>query len=110
MTYTVTLNSGDVEVVLPNGLRYQGLASVVLSDRWYSQLSDAAKASLLSSSYMNGVASYTVTIAPGSSGVVLPDGIRHKAGDVVVLSDEEYSVLTPSAVAALFSSVAVKVI
>jgi hypothetical protein len=105
MTWTVTLDSGDREVVLPNGLRYQGTAQVVLSDEWYSQLSGAALSSLLSAVSMGGTASYTVTIAAGLDGVVLPDGIRYKGGDVAVLSDEEYSVLTPNAVATLFSSV-----
>lgn len=109
MTYAVTLDSGDLEVVLPNSLRYQGTAEVVLSDGWYAQLSAHAIASLLSASYLGGVASYTVTLASGTDGVVLPDGVRHKAGDVVALSDEQYSLLTPSAVSALFSSVSTTV-
>jgi hypothetical protein len=105
MTWTVTLDSGDREVVLPNGLRYQGTAQVVLSDGWYAQLSAHALSALLSAESLGGTASYAVTVASGLHGVVLPDGLRHKAGDVVVLSDEEYSLLTPNAVSTLFSSV-----
>lgn len=105
MTWQVTLNSGDREVALPNGLRYQGSAQVVLSDRWYAQLSAAALASLMSATSLGGTAAYAVTLAAGLHGVVLPDGLRHKAGDVVTLSDEEFSVLTPNVVSTLFSSV-----
>jgi hypothetical protein len=109
MTWTVTLSGGDREVVLPNGLRYQGSAQVVLSDEWYAQLSAAAIASLLTTAYLGGVAAYTVTVAAGLHGVVLPDGLRHKAGDAVVLSDEQYSLLSANAVGSLFSSVSVAV-
>jgi hypothetical protein len=104
MTWTVTLDGGDREVALPNGLRYQGAAEVVLSDDWYGQLSANALASLMSASYLGGIASYTVTMAGGTAFVVLPDGLPHKAGDQVTLSDEQYSIVSPAA-AALFSSV-----
>lgn len=104
MTWTVTLDGGDREVVLPNGLRYQGAAEVVLSDDWYGQLSASALESLMSAAYLGGIASYTVTMAGGTSSVVLPDGLLHKAGDVVELADEQYSIVSPAA-AALFSSV-----
>jgi hypothetical protein len=109
MTWMVTLDSGDREVVLPNGLRYQGSAEVVISDRWYSRLSAAALGALMSASYLGGIASYTVTMAEGASSVALPDGLLHKSGDVVTLSDEQYSILTPSSVERLFSSVATAV-
>jgi hypothetical protein len=109
VTWTVTLDGGDREVVLPNGLRYQGAAEVVLSDRWYAQLSAAALASLATAESLGGIAAYTVTVADGVSMAVLPDGLPHKAGDVVTLSDEQWSAVTPSAAEALFSSVATTV-
>jgi hypothetical protein len=109
MTWTVTLDSGDREVVLPNGLRYQGAAEVVLSDAWYGQLSAGALASLMSASYAGGTASYAVTLAGGLMGVVLPGGLRYDSGNVVTLSDEQYSALTPASVQNLLSSVSVTV-
>lgn len=109
MTWTVTLDGGDREVVLPNGLRFQGGAEVVLSDRWYGQLSADALEALMSASYLGGIISYTVTMAEGTSMVALPDGLLHKAGDEVTLSDEQYSILTPASVDGLFSSVATAV-
>lgn len=105
MTYTATLNSPDKNVVLPNGTRYQGSAAVVLSDAEYSQLSPPALASLMSIASAGGTVSYTVTIAAGLKGIVLPDGLMHKAGDMVVLSDAQFSTITPNAIATLFSSV-----
>jgi hypothetical protein len=105
VTFTVTLNSPDKNVVLPNGTRYQGSAAVVLSDDEYSRLSPTALASLMSAASAGGTATYTVTIAAGLKGVVLPDGLMHKGGDVVVLSDQEYSTITPAAISGLFSSV-----
>lgn len=109
MTYTVTLNGGDQEVVLPNGLRYQGAAVVVLSDAEYAQLSPSALANLMTSVSAGGIAAYRVTIAAGLSGVVLPDGLRHKAGDIVTLSDAGYSTVPAYARASLFSSTVVTV-
>jgi hypothetical protein len=105
VTYTVTLNSPDKNVVLPNGTRYQGSAAVVLSDQEYSMLSPTALASLMSAVPAGGTASYTATLSAGLKSVVLPDGLMHKGGDVVVLSDTEYSTMTPNAIATLFSSV-----
>jgi hypothetical protein len=49
MGWQVTLNSGLKEVALPNGLRYQGAAEVVLSDDWYGQLSANSVSPLFSS-------------------------------------------------------------
>ena len=109
VTYTVTLNGGDQEVVLPNGLRYQGAAQVVLSDAQYAQLSPHALASLMTSVPSGGIAAYQVTIAGGQSNVVLPDKLRHQAGDVVTLSDDEYSTIPAYARASLFSSTVVTV-
>lgn len=105
MTWTVTLNGGDRDVALPNGLRYQGTAQVVLSDRWYAQLSAHALSSLMSAVSAGGTAAYRVTLAAGKANVALPNGLRYSAGAVAVLSDEEYSLLTPHAVSMLFSSV-----
>jgi len=109
MTYEVTLDGGDREIVLPNGLRYQGAAQVVLSDGQYSELSAGALASLLSASYLGGVASYAVTLNSGLGNIVLPDGLRYRGGAVAELADDEYSILTPNSVSTLFSSVSVTV-
>lgn len=46
---------------------------------------------------------YQVTVAAGKANVVLPDGLRHKAGDVVVLSDSQYSSLSAAALSSLVS-------
>lgn len=104
MTYTATLNSPDHNVVLPNGTRYQGSAAVVLSDDEYAQLSPRAS-SLLTAVYLGGDVGFRVTVAAGITQLVLPDGLRHKSGDVVTLSDSQYSTISPAAVSALFSSV-----
>lgn len=109
MTYSVTLNGGDRNVALPNGTRYQGGATVVLSDDEYAQLSPTALSGLMSASSLGGTAAYTVTLNAGLKGVVLPDGLMHHGGDVVVLSDAEYSTITPAAKAALFASTTVTV-
>jgi hypothetical protein len=109
VTYTVTLNGGDQGVALPNGLRYQGAAQVVLDDSDYAQLSPHALASLMTSVSAGGIASYRVTIAAGQKNVVLPDMLRHKPGDVVTLSDRQYSTIPAYARASLFSSTVVTV-
>jgi hypothetical protein len=109
VTWQVTLNGGDKNVALPNGTRYQGSAAVVLSDAEYSQLSPTALASLMSAADLGGIASYQVTIAGGITNLVLPDLIRHKAGDVVTLSDDQYSTISAAAKAAFFSSTVVTV-
>lgn len=49
MTHTITLNGGLKDVVLPNQLRYQGGATVVLSDQQYSQLSATWRSANLAS-------------------------------------------------------------
>ena len=109
MTWTVTLDSGDRNVVLPNGLRYQGSAEVVLSDQWYGQLTATAVSGLLTAVPAGGEASYTVTLASGLENIVLPNGLRYSAGDTADLSDEQYSVIPAAVSAALFSSVQVTV-
>lgn len=48
---------------------------------------------------------YTVTIATGKIDVMLPNGMRAQAGDVSFLSDEQYSRLSPTGIATLFSAV-----
>lgn len=40
---------------------------------------------------------YQVTVAAGLKDVVLPNGLRAQAGDVVTLSDAEYAMLSPTA-------------
>jgi len=103
MTYTVTLKAGTKDVLLPNGNRYQATNAPTLSDREYGLLSVNAGA-LVTHSYLGGTVSHQVTIAAGKTNVVLPNGVRYKAGDVVVLSDEEYSTISAAAKAALFSA------
>jgi hypothetical protein len=49
MAWQVTVQSGLKEVVLPDGLRYQGGAVVVLDDAQYGQLSASAVSALFSS-------------------------------------------------------------
>ena len=46
MPYSVTINNGLKDVVLPNGVRYQGGAVVTLSDAEYAQMSAHAVATL----------------------------------------------------------------
>lgn len=48
MGYVVTVAAGKRDVVLPNGLRYQGGAVVTLSDQEYEKLSASAVSSLFS--------------------------------------------------------------
>lgn len=48
---------------------------------------------------------YQVTVAGGTANVVLPDGLRHRPGDVVTLTDEQYAQLTASAVSSLLTVV-----
>lgn len=47
---------------------------------------------------------YAVTVNAGLKNVVLPDGLRHQGGDVVTLTDEQYGMLSPGALASLVSS------
>jgi len=53
---------------------------------------------------------YSVTLNVGLKDVVLPNGQRYQGGTVVVLSDEEFSVLAPAnqgtGGSSLFSAVA----
>lgn len=62
MPYTVTLNAGLKNVVLPNGLRYSGGAVVTLSDEQYAQVALSA-ASLFAS--VNGP--LTLLLLPSAS-------------------------------------------
>jgi polysaccharide deacetylase len=48
---------------------------------------------------------YVVTLNPGLVDVVLPNNGRYQGGDVVTLSDEDYSVISSTVRAALFASV-----
>lgn len=42
---------------------------------------------------------HSVTIKTGKSNVCLPDGLPHKAGDVVTLTDDQFAMLTSGALA-----------
>jgi hypothetical protein len=48
---------------------------------------------------------WQLTVEAGLKEIVLPDGLRHQGGDVIVLSDAQYSILSAHSVATLFSSV-----
>lgn len=112
MTYALTVNSGTDSLVVPDGQRYSAGDSFFLTDAEFGLLTAAAKALLTatgglgatSSGYLGGTVSHQVTIAAGLDNVVLPDGLRHQAGDVVVLSDQEYSTIPAAAKSALFSA------
>jgi phosphodiesterase/alkaline phosphatase D-like protein len=105
----MALNAGLQNVVMPNGSRYAGGAQVILSSDEYSQLSPTARAALMIDSSSGRTGTYTVTVAAGLKGVVLPDGLMHKGGDVVILSDAQYSTITPNAISTIFSSVTLAV-
>ncbi len=47
---------------------------------------------------------WQLTVRQGLSNVVTPDGERHQGGDVVTISDADYGLLSPAAIAASFSS------
>ena len=47
--------------------------------------------------------SYQVTVASGQQNVVLPDGLRHKPGDTVTLTNDQYAQLTSSALSSLLT-------
>lgn len=103
MTYQITVNAGVKDLVAPNGNRYQGGSVFTISDREYGLLSTTAGTNF-THSYLGGTVSHQVTIAAGLTNVVLPNGSRYKTGDVVVLSDEEYSTISAAAKSALFSA------
>lgn len=110
MTYTLTVNSGAGGIVMPNGLRYAAGAGFTLADDEFGLLTAGAKALLTAGAggtatgFLGGDVSHQVTIASGLRNVVLPNGLRYGAGAVVVLSDQEYSLISPAAATALFSS------
>jgi hypothetical protein len=73
VTYQVTLADGVPDIVLPNGLRVQGGAVVVLSDGEYSRITDASSAILFSSvTYLGGGAGNAVSSFNGRTGNVEP--------------------------------------
>ena len=76
MTWQVTVQSGLREIVLPDGLRYQGGAVVVLDDAQYGQLSANAVATLFSSvSQLGGGGSgLALQETTGIDGFALTDG------------------------------------
>ena len=110
MTYSFTVNAGVKNLVVPSGERYQPGDALTLTDEEYGRLTAGARSLLTpgagttSSGYLGGTVSHQVTLAGGTKNVVLPDGLRHKAADVVVLSDAQYSTIPAAAKAALFSA------
>jgi hypothetical protein len=104
MAWQVTLNSGLKEVVLPDGLRYQGGATVVLSDADYGQLSAHAVSSLFSGAAQltGGLAKVAATpvggfaLANGTSTILTwtapADGQIHRAS--VYGSEDVISAMT----------------
>jgi hypothetical protein len=103
VTYQLTVNGGVKNLVAPNGNRYQAGAVFTVSDREWGLMLSGGR-SKVAEAYSGGTVSHMVTIASGKSNVVLPNGNRYKAGDVVVLSDDEYSTISAAAKAALFSA------
>lgn len=109
MTYALTVNAGE-SVVAPDGLRHPAGDSFTLTDAEFGLLTAGAKGMLAAADggtatgSLGGTVSHQVTIASGLSNVVLPNGLRYVAGDVVVLSDEEYSLIPDGALSSLFSS------
>lgn len=103
MTWQLTVNAGVKDYAAPNGNRYQAGAVFTVSDREYGLMSAGGRA-LIAPSYLGGTVSHQVTIASGKTNVVLPNLGRYKAGDVVTLSDEQYSTISAGAKAALFSA------
>lgn len=110
MTYTLTVNAGTAPVVMPNGIRYKAGSAFKLTDAEFGLLADGVKAVLTAGAggtatgYLGGTVSHQVTIHSGLSNVVLPDGLRYKAGDVTVLSDADYGLIPATALSALFSA------
>lgn len=87
MTYVVTLNNGLVDVVLPDGNRYQGGNSATLSDAQYGQLSSTAAAALFSS---------VVNTEPG-----LISSVNSKTGPAVVLTASDVGAYDTTSAATL---------
>ncbi len=50
---------------------------------------------------------YTVTIAAGKTNVVLPNGNLYQAGDVAILTDEQFGQMLAATRTAVFSSSAI---
>lgn len=108
MTYSVTITAGKRDVVLPNGSRYQAGAVATLTDDEYGQLSARAVSTLLTAPGTHtaggGNVSRTVTLKSTVRDVVLPNLQRYGPSAVVVLSDAQYSTISPAAKTALFAT------
>jgi hypothetical protein len=110
MTYALTVNSGTDGIVMPNGTRYAAGNAFTLTDAGFGLLTAGAKGVLGAGSggtatgSLGGTVSHQVTIASGLHNVVLPNGLRYKAGAVAVLSDAEYSLIPAAALSGLFSA------
>jgi hypothetical protein len=108
MPYSVTIAAGKKDVILPNMNRYQAGAVVTLTDEQYGRLTARAITTLLTAPGVHtaggGNVSRTVTLKSTVKDVVLPNGLRYGPSAVVVLSDQQYSTISPAAKAALFAS------
>jgi len=110
MTYTLTVNAGHGGLVTPEGIRHPAGDAFTLTDADFGTLTAGAKAALTAGAggtatgYLGGTVSHQVTIHSGLSNVVLPNGLRYKAGAVVVLSDAEYGLIPAAALSTLFSA------
>lgn len=47
---------------------------------------------------------WSVTVKSGLKDVVLPDGLRYQAGDIVVLADQQVAQLSKTSFTALFTA------
>jgi hypothetical protein len=70
MAHAITLAVDQADVVLPNGLRYQGGDSVTLSDEEYAQLPSSFLNTLTADNYVSGggTVSLPVPVADGGTG------------------------------------------
>jgi hypothetical protein len=111
MTYALTVKTGESNIACPDGQRRKAGDQFTVSDREYGLMTTAGVAlfspgpgGTVPTGYLGGTVSHQVTINTGLKNVVLPNGNRYKAGDVVVLTDEEYSTIPAAAKSALFSA------
>jgi hypothetical protein len=110
MTYTLTVNSGDGNLVTPEGIRHPAGDAFTLTDADFGLLTAGAKDMLTAgeggtgTGYLGGTVSHQVTITSDLSNVVLPNGLRYAGGDVAVLSDAEYGLIPAGSLSSLFSA------
>ena len=80
MAVTVVLNSSLPNTVLPNGLRYQGGETVVLSDAEFSELSAGWKTANLASSTVVSTVTLPLSVASGGTGSTTASAARTALG------------------------------